>query len=404
MITAIYTILLILYLFFLGFAVNYNLFLSIGYFFLRNNKELRDTIKKHKRIAVIVPAHNEELLALNLCENLTQIEYPKDLYKIHIIADNCSDGTADICKSFPFQLLIRKSESQKGKGYALKWAFDNIDLVEYDAVLIVDADTFVKPDILKVLSMHLFKGENAIQCYIEVPNRRESWFTQIVYVSRTINNLLYHYTKYKLGLTSYLMGSGMCFSTELLKQKNWDAFSLAEDWEYFARLIEEENMIHFAVDAIVFQMESRSIKQATSQRLRWSSGRFHIVKKLGLQLLINGFKKKNIVMIDASLCLLLPNLSMQINLTIIAIVLYVLMANTLGFVFVIILIEIISAQAMMITFGIYLSGQYLNVLSAILRAPIFLLWKLSIDFVSITGIYKGKKWVRTKRHIPKSDK
>lgn len=377
----------------------YQLFLAVAYFVVREQKV--SVSNKLNSFAIIVPAHNEELLISKLCESLLNVDYPNELREIFIIADNCNDKTEEICSAYPVKILSRHDKLKGGKGYALDWALEQINLDDYDAVLIVDADTTVKPDILGELNAMLNSGEQAIQCYIEVPNRNETWFTQLIHLSRTINDLLYHYPKHKLGLSSYLMGTGMCFRSSLLKEKKWTAFTLSEDWEYFATLIEDGYRVGFAVNAVVLQQESSSLKQATTQRLRWASGRFYVVKSLGRRLLTKGLMRRDVVMADASLALLFPNWSLQVNMILMALLASFLLPESpfktisLGICLVLLLI-----QAFIVIAGVFLSGSSFAMLRAILIAPVFLIWKLIIDFLCVTGLYRGKKWIRTERHVP----
>jgi cellulose synthase/poly-beta-1,6-N-acetylglucosamine synthase-like glycosyltransferase len=380
-------------------SVCYQFILALTYFITREPKQ--KTSGRHNRFAIIVPAHNEELLISKTCENLTNIDYPSDRQEVFVIADNCTDKTVDICKALPVKVMCRYDEKYAGKGYALKWAFEQVELEKFDAVLILDADTTVEPNILKELNAMLNDGSQAIQCYIRIPNRAESWFTQLIFVSRVINNLLYHYAKFKLGLSSYLMGSGMCFRTALLREQKWSAFTLSEDWEYFAKLIEQGKKVDFAVRAEVLQQESRSLRQATTQRLRWSKGRFYVVKHLGMNLLLKGLRSRNWIMADASLALLFPNWSLQINLILLTLVMSLMLpVSTFKSAALILCLGMLGTQGIILVLGVFLAGQYRRVLMAILAAPLFLVWKLAIDFVSMTGIYRGKEWIRTERHVP----
>ena len=380
-------------------SVLYHLALAAAFLLIKEPEQ--PVSQAHTRFAIVVPAHNEELLIEVFCQNMLTIDYPSDMREIFIIADNCSDKTADICRTHAVQVMSRFDTVNIGKGYALKWAFENIDMDKFDAVLILDADTTVEPSILQNLNSMIEKGSQAIQCYIKVPNRGESWFTQLIYVSRTINNLLYHFAKYKLGLSSYLMGTGMCFRTSLLKEQAWTAFTLSEDWEYFAKLIALGKKIDFAVGAVVLQQESRSLKQATTQRLRWSKGRFYVIKNLGMNLLFQGLRTKNWTMLDASLALLFPNWSLQINLIFVALFTSLMLPSSVfKSVSIILSIGMLGVQGIILFIGIVLAGDVWPVFKAILVAPLFLVWKFMIDFVSMTGIYRGKKWIRTERHIP----
>ncbi len=387
---------------YLAASTIYLIFLAIAFFAIKEPKETDSP--SFNRFAIIVPAHNEELLISRLCESLVRIDYPSDHRDLFIIADNCTDHTSEIASTFPINVLIRSDPVHTGKGYAINWALDKIRLPNYDAVFIVDADNIVDPSLLIDLNRFIASGAQAIQCYNTIANRSDSWFSQLLFVSRTINNLLYHHAKYKLGLSSYLTGNGICFSTDLLSKIEWKAFSIGEDWEYYAKLIERRIRITFAKGAKVFHQESTSLEQATSQRLRWSSGRFAVFKNSGLKLFFKGLQNKDWFTLDASLPLVFPNYSLQINLTLMALVCSLILPSA------ILKTSIIYANAGLLILllalfgaGVYLSGGYLQVFKALLRVPLFLLWKSIIDILSFTGIYKTKLWIRTRRQSTNKD-
>jgi cellulose synthase/poly-beta-1,6-N-acetylglucosamine synthase-like glycosyltransferase len=394
---------IVIILIYLFFATLYLVFLALAYLSVKDPQVIKsDNLNK---FAIVVPAHNEELLISSLCKSLLEINYPKNMYDIFIVADNCNDNTAEICKSFDVNVIERNNISHIGKGYAISWALKYINLVDYDAVFLVDADNIVDTSILNELNILINSGEKAIQCFNTVRNRGDSWFTQLLFVSRTISNLLYHQAKYKLGLSSYLMGNGLCFTSQLLQQRGWSAFSAGEDWEYYAGLVKERIKIGFAVKAMVFHQESRSLNQATSQRLRWSSGRFQIAKKLGLPLFLNGLRNRDWFTLDASLPLVFPNYSLQLNLTLLTLILSLFLPDTwLKLVLIAAGTGLLLGQFFVFVVGVFLAGSVWDVLKAVLHVPSFLVWKMVIDILSLSGIYKGGKWVRTDRHISTSDK
>jgi len=383
-------------------ATAYLLFLAAAYFLVKEPEHAEP--KTRNKFAILIPAHNEELLIARLFDSLLGIDYPKASYQVYVVADNCTDQTASIAGTFPFNVLIRKDEAHIGKGYAIDWAITQIPLNDYDALLIVDADNIVDKNILLELNKIIDQGFEAIQCHNSVGNREDSWFTQLLFVSRTIGNLLYHHAKYKLGLSSYLMGNGICFSTKLLMRKKWTAFSLGEDWEYYAQLIHDRVKIGFAVKAKVFHQESRSLEQATTQRLRWSSGRFHVLRRYGFGLLKDGIRRLDWFTVDASLPLVFPNYSLQFNLTILYLTLSVLITKSyFRPFFMIVGVCLVIGQIALFAAGMYLAKSYREVLKALFRAPFFLVWKAFIDIFSVTGLYQGKKWVRTSRHLSKDN-
>jgi len=393
----LYIIVIVLVIYLTG-AMAYLLVLAAAYFIIPEPKRIESS--KLNRFAILVPAHDEELLISCLCESFLKINYPRDLYEIFIIADNCDDKTAEICNSFPVNVLVRNDPSHTGKGFAINWTLKKVPLAKFDAIFMVDADNIVDSQILEQLNLMINQGEIAIQCYNTVGNRSDSWFTELLFVSRTIGNLLYHHAKYKLGLSSYLMGNGICFKSHLLQEKGWTAFSAGEDWEYYAQLIECRIKIGFAKDAKVFHQESKSLNQATSQRLRWSSGRFLVLRKFGIWLFWKGIIMHDLFTLDASLPLIFPNYSLQLNLTLLALILVSLLPSSDLRLFLLATgLLLVFGQVLLFLAGVYLTKSYMKVFKAMLHAPVFLFWKAIIDFLSLTRIYRGGKWIRTERHI-----
>ncbi len=387
---------------YLSASMLYLIFLAGAYFVVRERNG--SDPPTFNRFAILVPAHNEELLISRVCKSLLTIDYPGDRFEIFITADNCTDQTVEMATPFPVRVLVRNDPVHAGKGHAIRWSLKRIPLENIDAVFIVDADNIVDPGILRELNRFIHRGERAIQCYNAIFNRSESWFSEILYVSRTVNNLLYHHAKYKLGLSCYLTGNGMCFRTDLLKGLEWDAFSIGEDWEYYTRLIEKRIKVGFAKGAKVYHLESRSLKQATTQRLRWSSGRFAVFKDSGLKLFLKGLRDKDWFTLDASLPLIFPNYSLQTNLTLMALGCSFLLPDS------VLKAALVYANAGLLVLGfalfgagVYLAKGYAQVLRALFRVPLFLFWKSIIDILSFTGLYKTDRWIRTPRSVPPRD-
>ncbi len=350
------------------------------------------------RFAIIIPAHNEELLLARLLQSINKQYYPSGLFKALVIADNCTDSTARIGRGNGAHVLERFDKVNLGKGFAIRWALGNINIKEYDAMLIIDADSVVDGDVLKELDKLIQQGKAAIQCYNGVFNHDDSWFTRMLDVSRTISNEIFHPAKVKLGFSSYLMGNGMCFSTTVLKKYGWDAFTVGEDWEYYTKLINSGEIIAFANKARVYHQESSSLKQATSQRMRWSSGRFEIALKYGVRLFYSGLLERDLKKIEASFPLILPNPSLGVNITVLFFALSFLAAPADRF-----FLNVWSLSLILIQIGIFLIGigyteKKLKKLLSVFIAPLFLVWKMGIDVISAIG-FGSKRWIRTERKL-----
>ena len=111
--------------------------------------------KEHKFMAII-PAHNEEAVVANLIESLKHQTYNKDLYDIYVIADNCTDHTAQIARNAGAIVYERFDETKKTKGYALDWFLQQKieENADYDALYIFDADNIVDKDFIKNMNNH----------------------------------------------------------------------------------------------------------------------------------------------------------------------------------------------------------------------------------------------------------
>ncbi len=349
------------------------------------------------RFAVVIPAHNEELLLPRLLASIQGQEYPSERFDTFVIADNCTDSTAETARRPGVTVLERTDKEKRGKGYAIRWALDTMGLGNYDAVLVVDADCFISANVLKSLD-GVLQEKQVIQCYSGVGNPDESWFTRLLDVSRTINNDIYSRAKRQLGLSTQLIGTGMCFSTRILRKFGWDAFSVGEDCEYYANLIRNGETVGFDWDAKVYHQESSSLKQATSQRLRWSSGRFAVAWGYGFGLLAEGLVQRNAVKFDAGLTLILPNPSLGMNVTLLCLAAALLTPPGIGGVLPVWFLLLALSQLAIFVIGVSYTQHRLSKFLSIFIAPAFLAWKLGIDALSLLGVGR-KRWTRTERRM-----
>jgi cellulose synthase/poly-beta-1,6-N-acetylglucosamine synthase-like glycosyltransferase len=377
--------------------VLYHVLLFAVHFFM-NDREV-PLLPQKVRFGVIIPAYNEELFLGRLLRSINRQKYPIDMFKAIVVADNSTDRTAQVGLENNAIVLERFDRQRHGKGYAIRHALERIDLDQYDAIFIIDADSIIGSDVLERLNQVILGGSHVIQCYNGVANPDESWFTRLLDVSRTIGNEILQPAKEKLGLSSCLMGNGMCFSKKILLKYGWEAFTVGEDWEYYARLIEEGETVAFAHKARVYHQESSSLRQATSQRIRWSSGRFAIAWKYGFRILFRGLIEGNIRKIDASFPLIFPNPSLGMNITIAGFVLSLLLPiemNKYGFI--LWFSSLALLQFVIFIIGIMYTHNKLKKFYSLFVAPLFLFWKMGIDFFAALG-FGRKRWVRTERKI-----
>ena len=109
------------------------------------------------RFAIVIPAHNEAMVLGDLLDNLRILKYPKELYDVFVIADNCTDNTADIARAHGAHVFERENKELVGKGYAMDWVFPKIFALDkkYDAFCVFDSDNLVHLDFLAVMNNRL---------------------------------------------------------------------------------------------------------------------------------------------------------------------------------------------------------------------------------------------------------
>lgn len=261
-----------------------------------------------KTMAVVVPAHNEEMVIGHLVDNLTSLNYPKELYDVFVIADNCSDGTAQVARQHQAIVYERFNEEEKGKGYALEWMFAKLFNLQkkYDAVVIFDADNLVDPQFLKHMNNRLCDGAKIVQGYIDAKNPLDTWLTATFAISFWVANRMLQLARYNLGFSNYLGGTGMVISLDVLREIGWGSTSLTEDLEFSLRALLKGYKTTWAHEARVFDEKPLTFKQAWHQRKRWALGHVELFRTLSLDILKEAFRQRDIMLFDTAVVVLQP--------------------------------------------------------------------------------------------------
>lgn len=235
--------------------------------------------KKHK-FMMILPAHNEESVIGNLVESLQNLDYPKDLYDIYVIADNCTDNTAKIAKDLGAIVLERFDEKKKTKGFALQWFLNQKikENADYDAFCVFDADNVVDKNFLNAMNKKLCQGEEIVQGYRDIKNPDDSWISAGYALFYWTMNRFYHLARYNLGLSPLINGTGFMVDFNLIKPTGWDTITLTEDIEFSLKNIAKGRKLGWATDAIVYDEQPTEFKQSWSQRSRWTVGHLQCMK------------------------------------------------------------------------------------------------------------------------------
>jgi len=179
--------------------------------------------EKNNRFMAIIPAHNEEKVVENLIASLQKQNYPKDLYDIYVIADNCTDKTAEVARKAGAIVYERFDEQHKTKGFALNWFLKQKieENAPYDAFCIFDADNIVDENFIKNMNKKLCQGEEVVQGYRDIKNPTDNWITAGYAIFYWTMNRFYHLARYNLGLSPLINGTGFMVKFDLIKPTGW---------------------------------------------------------------------------------------------------------------------------------------------------------------------------------------
>ncbi|WP_067932054.1 glycosyltransferase family 2 protein [Alicyclobacillus kakegawensis] len=266
------------------------------------------TFHPQKRFAVIIPAHNEERVIGPLVDSLMDQDYPRRLVDIHVIADHCTDHTREVAERHGALVHVRHHEENRGKGYAIEWMLERLweGPVQYDAVVMVDADNLVARDFLRRMNQRLCEGHKVIQGYLGVKNPFDTWVSVSMAISYWFSNRMWQNARQNLGLSCSLGGTGLCIDVGLLREMGWGATGLTEDLEFGVRCVERGILPIWDHDAKVYDEKPTTILASARQRLRWMQGHFHCARQHMWPLIKAGIRERNFAKIDAGIYLFQP--------------------------------------------------------------------------------------------------
>ena len=258
----------------------------IGMFFTRKFKPAK---KKHK-YAILIAARNEKYVIGNLLDSIHKQDYPQDLLTTFVVADNCTDNTAEIARSKGAICYERFDNEHKTKGFALEYLLDRIEedygRMSFEGYFIFDADNLLKSNYVSKMNDAFDSGEEIITSYRNTKNFDENWVasTYALHWIRSIRTN--HRARSVLRLATNIQGTGFLFTNEVVKN-GWHYTSLTEDRALTADAVAQGYMISYQDEAEFFDEQPTSVKIALRQRLRWSKGHLQAFAESGPYLFLN---------------------------------------------------------------------------------------------------------------------
>ena len=346
---------------------------------------------------VIVPAHDEEAQIAATVGSLRAVDYPSALFRILVVADNCSDGTAAAAGAAGAAVLVRTDAERRGKGYALNHAFDRSLTDGFaDVVVVVDADTVVSPNLLTAFAARFEAGALAVQADYAVRNPRSSWRTRMMTVAFAAFHGVRSLARERLGVSCGLRGNGMGFASAVLRAHPHRAFSVVEDVEYGIQLGYAGVPVRYVDEAHVFGQMVVGEHASRSQRERWENGRSVLIRQHALPLLRAAWRRRDGLLLDLALDLLVPPLGELVAIITVGVIVCLVAGGAHHGV----ALWIWGAAAAGIVLHVgrawVLSGVGPAGLLDLLFAPVYVVWKLTLR------LRPGKRrpkdeWVRTTR-------
>ena len=291
--TILYTALTVLYFYQLIYVI-------VALFNEKHKKKQVYEAKKLHRFAFIVAARNESAVIANLIKSIKAQNYPSELIDIFVVADNCSDNTADIARNNGAIVYERFSNIKVGKGYALDYAFSKIkeyygSYTAYDGYFIFDADNVISKDYVSAMNKTFDQGYKVITSYRNSKNFDTNWITSgyslwFCREAKYLNN-----PRMILKTSCAVSGTGYLVSSEIIdKYDGWKCNLLTEDIEFSVVNILDGVRIGYCSDAMFYDEQPETFKQSWNQRLRWSKGFYQVLFKYGTQLVKMGFKRREL--------------------------------------------------------------------------------------------------------------
>lgn len=260
------------------------------------------------RFAVVVPAHDEQECIESTLRAIAALDYPGENFQAVVVADNCTDATAEKARQAGARVIERRDPALRGKGYALRHAFDILLAEPFDAVVVIDADTRPAPGLLKAFSAALASGVRAAQCRYGADNAQASPLSWLLVLGNVLENDFRHDPRARLGLPTILRGNGMCFAARVLRDNPWQAFSITEDTEYGLTLLENGVPVAYLGGVEVTTRLPENMEQLRIQRARWAAGNSDLARTRAPRLLAAALARRNWLLADAAWSLMTASL------------------------------------------------------------------------------------------------
>lgn len=258
------------------------------------------------RFAVLISARNESAVIKNLLDSIDAQVYPRELIDVFVVADNCTDNTADIARSCGADVYKRFDDINIGKGYALNYLLGEIwkkyGENYYDGYFVFDADNVLDPKYIEEMNNTYCGGYDIITSYRNSKNYGDNWISAGYALWFMRESKYLNYPRMLLGTSCAISGTGFMFSKRVAKELGgWDYYLLTEDIEFTVDHVTNDYKIGFCRRAMLFDEQPNTFTQSVRQRMRWAKGYYQVMCHYGTRLLQGIFEKGSFSCFDMSM-------------------------------------------------------------------------------------------------------
>ena len=265
-----------LYALYLGFIALWGLLPS---------RKLKPAGQKKTRFAVLVPARNEEAVIAGTVKSLLAQDYPRELFDVYVLPNNCRDATEEKAREAG-ALILRPEGTITSKGDVLRITLETLRKgKKYDAFAVFDADNRASPDFLKAISVAFDAGFEVAQGFRESANPTATFTSASCSVYYWMDNYFYSQARWNIGGSALINGTGFAFTEKAMQTSGgWDTVTLVEDIEYSGRCAVNGLPIAWVPDAVTYDEQPERFVTAWKQRMRWTVGMYQCIKALNAKL------------------------------------------------------------------------------------------------------------------------
>ncbi len=287
--------LIILLLFFLCYSYQ---IVYVFICFFKKNHSLEHTPKKMHKFAVLISARNESAVIGELLQSINDQKYPKELLDVFVVADNCTDNTAEIARSYGATVYERFNRQLVGKGYALDYAFSKIEesvgIDAYEGYMVFDADNVLENNYVSEMNRTFDQGYRILTSYRNSKNYGSNWISAGYALWFLRESQYLNGARMRCNLSCTISGTGFLVSSEIIKKNNgWKHHLLTEDIEFSMDSVLHDEKIGYCEHAVLYDEQPVSFHTSWKQRMRWAKGFYQVVANYGGQLVKKCVKEHN---------------------------------------------------------------------------------------------------------------